>query len=63
MSHKDDALGDRLPQSGDPLRWGVFAAMVIFGMMTIVMGMATQEAGWNWKYISYAVSRNIVYDT
>lgn len=61
MPHEDSALGEGMPQSGDPLRWGVFAVMGIFGMLTIVMGMATQEAGtWDWKYISYFVSKNLL---
>ena len=49
-----------MSQNGDPLRRGVFAVMVVFGMMTIVMGMAPQEAGtWHWKYISSVVSKTI----
>lgn len=61
MPHEDDALGEGISQNGDPLRWGVFAVMVVSGMMTIVMGMASQEAGtWNWKYISSVVSQNIL---
>ena len=36
--------------------------MWIFGMMTIVMGMAPQEAGWDWKYLSYGIFEQMSFD-
>ena len=51
MPQGDHASGETLLQRY-PLRWIVFALMWFFGMMTIVMGLATQEASWDWKYHS-----------
>ena len=53
MPEEDQASGEMLPQNGYPLRWIVFVLMWIFGMMTIVMHVATQGAGWDWKVFSY----------
>jgi hypothetical protein len=39
---------------GDAIRWGLFGAMGVFGTMTIVIGMASQEAGSSkWGYIAF----------
>ena len=53
MPEEDQESGEMLPQNGYPLRWIVFVLMWIFGMMTLVMHVATQGAGWDWKVFSY----------
>ena len=62
MPEEDQTSGEILPQNGYPLRWIVFVFMWIFGMTTIVMDVATQEASWDWKVISYASVNQAVSD-
>ena len=41
-------------QHGSPLKWGVYCAMVVFGLAIIVAGMGSQGSkGWTSQYNIY----------
>ena len=54
MPQEDYAAEEMASQSEFPLRWVVYFVMWIFGLFTIVTGMAAHEPSSNWEYLSYA---------
>ena len=47
------ALGEDGMSKADMVRWSLFTAMVILGLLTIIIGMVIREAGlWDWKFVS-----------
>ena len=47
------AHGEDVMSRADLARWSLFTAMVILGLLTIVVGMVTREAGlWDWKFVA-----------